>query len=361
MRAAVRWSVVVLLTVHGLIHLMGLAEGPPLAWLWLAAALLVLATAVSVAVGAPDRRWALAAGAAVVSQGAIATSWGDAWAGTVANVVLALVAAHGFVSLGPTSQAAHFDRSARAALASVPAGDGTPVTEADLARLPDPVATYVRRSGAVGRPHVTGFRATLHGRIRGGADQPWMSFTGEQVDTFGAVPQRVFHLDATMRGLPVSVLHVYDERGATMRAELLDVVPVVDADGPEMDRSETVTLFNDLVVWAPAALVDAPVDWTVLDEHTVRGTYAVHGQRVTADLVLDDHGDLVDFVSHDRSRASADGSSFTAQTWTTPVSGYAEVHGRRIATHGTARWDAPEPEGLFTYVELDVDDLVHAG
>jgi hypothetical protein len=371
MNAAIRWAVVALLSVHGLIHLMGVAKGfgwaevpalthpigPATAWLWLAASLLVLATAVTVAIGAPEWRWGLAALAAVVSQAAVLTSWHDARAGTAANLVLVLVAAYGFVSWGPTSQAAQFDRLAATALAAVPSETAV-VTEADLDRLPPLVASYVRRSGAVGRPSVHAFRATVHGRIRNGPDAPWMRFTGEQVNTYGATPRRFFHLDATMHGLPVSVLHVYDADGATMRAELLSVLPVVDARGPEMDRSETVTLFNDLAVWAPGALVDAPVEWSAVDEHTVRGAFTAHGQRVTADLVFDDEGDLVDFVSHDRARASADGSSFSEQTWNTPLTGYADVRGHHVAVRGSARWDAPEPEGPFTYVEMVVDDLV---
>ena len=43
-----------------------------------------------------------------------------------------------------------------------------------------------------------------------------------------------------------------------MRAKALSVATVVDASGPEMDRGETVTVFNDLVVLAPGAIVDAP-------------------------------------------------------------------------------------------------------
>ena len=44
------------------------------------------------------------------------------------------------------------------------------------------------------------------------------------------------------------MLHLYDHTTATMRGKLLSVATVVDAADPEMDRSETVTVFNDLVV-----------------------------------------------------------------------------------------------------------------
>ena len=50
-----------------------------------------------------------------------------------------------------------------------------------------------------------------------------------------------------------------------MRVKVLSLVTVVDASGPEMDRGETVTVFNDLVVLAPGAILDAPVPWTAMD------------------------------------------------------------------------------------------------
>ena len=89
-----------------------------------------------------------------------------------------------------------------------------------------------------------------------------MPFTGEQLNTYGPQPRRVFIMDATRSGLPVTVLHSYEDTTATMRAKVLSLFTVVDASGPEMDRGETVTVFNDLVVLAPGAIVDAPVRWT---------------------------------------------------------------------------------------------------
>ena len=35
-----------------------------------------------------------------------------------------------------------------------------------------------------------------------------------------------------------------------------------------MDLAETVTLFNDMCLFAPAALVGAPVRWTEIDART---------------------------------------------------------------------------------------------
>jgi hypothetical protein len=206
---------------------------------------------------------------------------------------------------------------------------------------------------------VSNFYATVHGRIRSGPDKPWMSFTGRQLNTYGEDAQRLCYLDAAMFGLPVTVFHVFDEDAATMRGKVLSLVSILDAEGPEMNRAETVTLLNDMVVLAPAALVDAPVQWTTLSEHRVRAAYTRGAQTVTAELVFDRNGDLVDFVSDDRSRASADGKSFTRLRWNTPLRKYRDLDGRRVAVQGQGMWEAPEPEGHFAYIDFLVDDLAY--
>lgn len=374
MRRLLRRLAVTLVTVHGLIHLMGTVKGLEVADVaalrepigtylglaWLAAAALVLASAAMLAFHV-RLWWAVMAGAAVVSQVVIGTSWSDAKAGTAANGLMLLTAGYGYLSKGPKSAQARLQALAAEVTTSSPTP--TVVTEEDLAGLPGPVARYVRRGGAVGQPRVVSFRAVIHGRIRGGPDRPWMPFTGEQVNTYGEYDgrgaSRLFFMDATMNGLPTDVLHVFKDGHATMTVKVASLVRVVDARGPEMDRAETVTLFNDLCVLAPAALVDAPVSWSPLDERRVRGRFTHAGITVTADLLFDQHGDLVDFVSDDRLRASEDGRRFNAQRWSTPLSDYGPFGLRRLARRGSGRWHAPAPEGEFDYLEFHADEVTY--
>ena len=291
MITAFRWTLVAVLAGHGLIHLLGAAKGfgwadiPQLTQpisvlagvLWLIAAALVLSTAALLAVGAPTWWWALALAAAVVSQVAIATSWSDARVGTIVNLVLVLAAGLAFATDGPASFHAEYRKQAARALTEV---DPSPaiVHESDLADLPVPLAAYVRRSGAVGRPRVVSFHADFHGRIRSGPDAAWMPFTGQQVNTYGPHPQRIFLMDATRSGLPVTVLHEFAQTTATMRVKLLSLFTVVDASGPEMDRGETVTVFNDLVVMAPERNRRRPRN---LDERSTPCTSAASSPTAT--------------------------------------------------------------------------------
>jgi len=341
MRNLLRWGVLLTVALHGLIHLLGAAKG--LRWAdvpalkapistvagfgWLAAAALMLVTA-GLAARHVDGWWWAAVPAVVVSQIVIVTSWSDARTGSLANVLLALAAGHGYAAHGPGSLRARYHREVETALAltapphRLPAG---PVTEADLDPLPACVARYLRRSGVVGQPRIDSFRAAIHGRIRGGATQRWMPFTGEQVNTYGPEPTRQFFIDATRSGLPVDVLHVFSHGHASMQVRLCSVLPLVDAQGPDLDRAETVTVFNDLCVLAPAALVDAPVAWETLGDRTARGAYTLGRRTIVADLTFNAADELVDFVSDDRSVASADGRTFTPRRWSTPLQRYRDV------------------------------------
>jgi hypothetical protein len=370
MRVVTRWIVVAVVVVHGVLHLLGAAEG--LGWAdvpqltspigtgmgiaWLTAAVLVTGTALLLALSV---RWWWMVGtvALVASQMMIFTAWTDASAATVPNIVLLLAVVYGYASQGPTSYRTEFRHRSQTALARpVP---GRLVTEADLARLPDPVAAYVRQSGAVGQAHVTNFHAHISGRIRSGATKRWMTFRGEQVNTYGTDPVRLFFIDATMLGLPLDVLHVFVGPSATMRVKAASLVRMVNAAGPEMDQGETVTVFNDLCVLAPSALLDAPIAWETIDSHHVRGAFTRGAHTVTALLVFNEAHELIDFISDDRFAASVDGRRFVAQRWSTPLRQHRYFGPTRIAATGEGRWHAPDPEGEFTYIEFHVDNIVY--
>jgi hypothetical protein len=360
-----RWLVVALLALHGSIHVMGfvkafrLAELPQLAQpvsrgvgiLWLAAAILAIGAA-GCLVATPRWWWVAGALALVASQVAIGTSWSDAKWGTLPNALIFIAVVHGVLSQGPTSYRAEYDALVREQL-SRPSVRGV-VTDADLVRLPEPVARYVRLSGAVGQPRVYNFRTRFRATMRGSASASWMKCAGEQVNRVGAEPSRLFLMTASLYGVPVDVFHAFVGPSATMRAKAWSLVKVVDASGPEMAKSETVTLFNDLCVFAPAALTDPAIGWEMVDERSARATFTNGPYTARALLSFNGAGELIDFVSDDRLRASPDGTRFTPQRWSTPISEYRAFGRRRVGTRGEARWHAPAPEGEFAYGIFDL-------
>ena len=366
MASGLRWALVVLLGLHGLVHLMGAAKGLGIAEVpqltqpisrtsglgWLAAGIAVLLTAALLA--GPSGVWVWTAPvAAVISQAMIVSAWSDAKYGTIVNVVLIVAAAWAFVSEGPWSLRAEYRREVVARTAS--AWPERLVTEAEADRLPEPIRRYLRSAGAVGRPVPEHVYARWRGRIRSGPTDPWMSFEAEQ-HNFTGEPARLFMMKAKRSGVPVDVLHVFAHGEASMRARALSLVTVVSGAGGPFDQAETVTLLNDFCLLAPGALVDSSFRWEEIDGRSARATYTLGAHTARAVVVVDDAGDLVDFVSDDRLALGADGEQLTRMRWSTPILSHQSIGGSRTILRGEGRWHAPE--GEYAYVELDLLDLV---
>lgn len=351
-----------LLVVHGLIHVLGAAKAfhwaelpqltrpipPALGVAWMVAASLFVASAICLFTW-PRWWWVIGLCGVVVSMFLVIPAWQDAKFGAVANVVVLVGVFFGFLSQGPYSLRAQYERDIESRLSATPE---TAVAEADLAGLPEPVQRYLRKVGVVGQPRVRSYRVTMQGRIRGGARSRWMPFSAEQ-HNFVDPAARLFYLNASMFGIPVQGYHRYVDRSASMLVKAAALVPVADERGPEMTKSETVTLFNDMCLMAPATLIDRTIEWEPVDARTVRARFTNAGQTIRAELTFDDDGLLTNFASGDRSQSSAAGPRLLR--WSTPVSHYRQFGPMHLMGGGEGRW--LEAEGEYAYIEMTIDTI----
>jgi hypothetical protein len=155
--------------------------------------------------------------------------------------------------------------------------------------------------------------------------------------------------------VPVQGYHRFVGSSASMRVKAAALVKVVDAEGPEMTQGETVTLFNDMCIMAPATLIDPGIAWEAVDPRTVRARFTNAGHTIRAELSFNDAGELNNFVSDDRYQASPDGRSMRPLRWSTPVGPYRSFGAVRLPSAGEGRWH--EPEGEYAYIELTIDDV----
>jgi hypothetical protein len=252
----------------------------------------------------------------------------------------------------PWSFRAAYDREVAAGLC-LPSRPSPPLVEADLEHLPPAVRRYLRFAGAVGRPRVLNFRLRLRGALRNGPGSAWMPMVADQ-QSFVDPPARLFIVDASMFGLPFTAFHRYVGPDATFRVRVASAWTVVDARGPEMNRSETVTLLNDMCLLAPATLIEPRIAWEEVEPLKVRLTWKNAASTVSAVLTFAESGELLDFLSEDRSRTT-DGRSFERLPWSTPVSEWRDLDGRRIPAKGEAIWGSPD--GQFAYGRFEILDV----
>ncbi len=361
-----RIAFAILIGIHGLIHLLGpakafgWAEVQPLRTpispfggaLWLVAAILLVGAAIGFALSAQWWGWFGLPGM-VLSQVLITQSWSDAKFGTIVNLAIAVPLVLLGLDARPSSFRSRFAHD-RDALLARPVRPAPVVTEADLASLPPLMQTYLRRVGAVGRPRVRSMRVLFKAQMRSSATSPWMQSTATQYEFFDP-PARLFYMNATRSGVPLDVFHRYIDSAATFQVRIASLFSLVDKSGPVLTRAETVTLMNDILVMAPAAVLDLPFTWKTVGERSLLATFTNVGNTVSAALTFDDDGDLVGFLSNDRTQEDAKGNCDVP--WSTPISGYREVDGIRIGALGDANW--VETSGEWTYGKFEIRSIAY--
>jgi len=147
-------------------------------------------------------------------------------------------------------------------------------------------------------------------------------------------------------GLPFEGLHVYKNEKASMKIRMASLFTVVDARGEKMNQGETVTVFNDLCLMAPSALIDADVRWQTIDSLTVKAVYTNGENAITATLYFNEAGELVNFISTDRF-LSSDGKTYLNYPWSTPAMRYKDFNGMKLPSYGEAIWQMPEGDYIY--------------
>lgn len=248
----------------------------------------------------------------------------------------------------------HFEEHVDAELRAQSDLAGHTLTEQALAHLPDPVRRYVLASGAVGRPRPRGVRIEFDATMRRSPGDPGMRATSVQYNFFDQ-PARLFFMTARMFALPVCALHVYRQASATFTVRAASLVNIIDQQGDDVSRAETVTVLNDLCAFAPGALDDPRLTWQPLDDHRAAVTFRNGPHRVTAELTFNDRDDLIDFQSDDRPDSSS--GRFLPMRWNTPLSDHRQISGLRLPTRGSTVYH--RPDGPFTYGEFTLRSITY--
>jgi len=225
------------------------------------------------------------------------------------------------------------------------------LNESDIQHLPPPVQEYLRYTGVVGKPKVRSVKIVFEGRMRG-RKQGWFPFVSEQYNFFD-VPTRLFFMKGKMFGINVPGYHAYHNGEASMQIKLFGWIPVVNIKGGALNKTETVTLFNDMCLLAPATLIDKKIEWELIDSSSAKAIYTNNGITISATLYFDELGRLANFVSDDRSSID-DGKTYR---FSTPVHAYKNLHGYNVIARGDGVWHYPE--GEFTYGNFILKEVIY--
>lgn len=355
-----RIAFLILVGLHGLIHLMGFVKAFHLAEvkqltqsisssfgiLWLLSSVLFIVAGLLFIF--KNDYWSILGFIAILlSQTLIFYFWKDARFGTFANLIILLVCIVGFASANFYNK---YKKEVFQELKQKSYFENSLITKEDLAPLPTDVRNYLEYVGVVGKSKINNFKVRFEGKIRKDEKSEWMTFSSEQYNVMNN-PARLFFMDAVMKNLPVGGYHCYRDGKAYMDIRLLSLIKVQYLDGEEMNKAETVTFFNDMCCMAPATLIDSRIAWEDKGNHIVKATFTNKGITISADLYFNEKGELVNFKSNDRYNAD----ERKKLPWSTPLKNYKEINGYKIAGYAEAIYSYPDKElcyGTFETKEL---------
>jgi|WetSurMetagenome_2_1015567.scaffolds.fasta_scaffold00970_6 hypothetical protein len=227
--------------------------------------------------------------------------------------------------------------------------------ESDITHLPEPVKKYVIFSGAIGKSKPQNVRISFEAEMFRKPNAKAMKAVSEQFNFFGNY-SRLFLMKARQFFIPFHALHIYMNQEATFKVRVASLFNVVNLKGEELTTAETVTLLNDMCIFATGNLYDKRLSWKEIDSLSC-GVTLINGRyKVSAILYFNEKGELINFTSDDRYALQDDGSMRRAR-WSTPVSDYKEFDGRRIPTYGETIWNYPE--GDFTYGTFRLKNITY--
>lgn len=223
--------------------------------------------------------------------------------------------------------------------------------EEDIAHLPKLVQQYLIYTRCVGKEKLHYVHLSFTGEMRS-KGKPFFPLQCEQYNFFDD-PARLFFMKGTIGGITVPGYHRYVHKEASIDIRLCGIIPVVKVRSPLLTKAETVTLFNDMCLMAPASLIDSRITWDVIDKESVRATFHHQDISISALLYFNEDHQLIQFISDDRIAID----EMKSYRFSTPVSDYTDMQGVLLPTKGSLIWHYPE--GEFEYGRLTLTSIAY--
>ncbi len=270
----------------------------------------------------------------------------------VAGAALMAAAATGLAWADKTFRSAFRQRAASLRAEADSASDA-PVTEAELQEIPEPMARYIRFSGAVGKKRISALHLRHSGRFKTAADKPWMPIRGEYFITATKPSFAWYGRLRVAPGVHVAAVDSYGDGHGRMLVKAMSLFRIADDQSDQVSRSAFGRCVAELTM-APTFFLDRQyVRCTQTGRDQVRCTVTDAGFSTDAELFINDDGSLDRVVVmryFDRGRGRTTLEQFTGKSSRPRM-----FHGRMLASTMDGTWNLPE--GDLHYVSFEIDHV----
>ncbi|MGG9960809.1 DUF6544 family protein [Ferruginibacter sp. SUN106] len=351
-----------IMLIHGLIHCMGFAKAfgygnitaitkaISKSWgaFWLITAVLFTITAILWVL--KKENWAIIAIAAVVlSQIVIIASWKDAKYGTIANLIILLVAIPALANMYFNNMV---NKEVKTVFARIPHSDNTVITASMLTGLPPVIQKWLTHSGVIGKQKTNTVRLKQKGTLKLKPDGKWMPFEASQYFTIEA-PAFVWKVEVAM--MPLITLYGRDkleEGQGELLIKALSVFTVAQDGNNDKVNSASLIRFLSETSFFPTAALSNYIKWEAIDSLSAKATMTCNHYTVSGIFTFTEAGDLVSFSAN---RYYGSNEKAGVEKWLVTVTGYANFNGIRIPYKNKVTWQLKT--GDFTWAAIELTAL----
>lgn len=356
-----RYFFLLIVVVHGLIHLMGFVKAvnptllPQLALpiskvsggVWLLTSSLFLVSALTF-LWDKNYWWIIGLVAILLSQVLVIVYWKDAKFGTLANVILLIA---GSFIWGSWS----FDKMAKSEINALfkNQSNGITITQALISQQPHIIQKWLSHAQVIGKTTIQTVNLKQKGEMRIQPEGRWMPVEAEQ---WIAIDEPGFVWVADVKAAPF--IHLagrdkYAKGHGHMLILLLSLYPVADTNGNEIDQATLLRYLSE-IIWYPSAALSSYITWEETSPNTAKATMNYGGVSASGTFTFYASGAVKSFEA---SRYYDRKTGPTLEDWHIAINGnsFQVFGGIQIPTQSTVTWKLEE--GDFTWYKLSVEGI----
>lgn len=357
-----RIALIILIGIHGLIHLFGFfkafgiaefsAISQPISKIsglfWLATFLLFVVTLILIVIRS-DYYWVYGFIATITSQILIVRYWSDAKFGTTANLIIlfATIIAYAnfnFKNIIKKESSELLNRSENI--------ENRNIDKDDISTLPTVIQSWLKHSGVVGKPIIENVSLTQELELKLKPEQQgWKKGSAEQYFTIQP-PAFNWNLNAKMNTLlNIAGRDKFENGNGEMLIKLQSLISIIDVKNNKKVNQATLQRYLAEIVWFPSAALSNYIKWEEIDENSARATMKFNDTKGTGIFYFDKKGQFKKFVA----MRFKDPNDNEPTEWTVIASKTEERNGIKIPTECEASWNMKS--GQWTWLKLRIKHI----
>jgi len=288
----------------------------------------------------------LAFKAVFLSQILIILTWKDAKFGTLANVIIVLVAISAF---GNHQFKTMVQKESEDIIPENRYFDTEVITKTDLLNLPEIIQLWLINSGTLGKEVSETIKLKQTGMMRTKPNGKWMPFKATQ---FFNANDPSFVWSTTVDAMPVITMIGRDKLvngKGKMLIKLAGLFPVVNVSENEKINSGSMIRYLSEICWFPSAALNDYITWEFIDSNSAKATFTYNNETVSGIFTFTENGELLNFEAK---RYYGGDEDAKLETWLVETQSFKELNGIKIPNKSKVTWQLDDGDFHWLTVEI---------